>query len=120
MPGSASSAVDQSPWPVLYDPHQSRVALAAIDPRPDMRDDTERWSRLLLLVAPTDARDPQGLTGTLRYLRCEGATLAPAEAGGYRLLPPPDMWREDVRAMVAEGGHEALLIDLLGRAGERP
>lgn len=73
------------------------------------------------LAAPIDAPDPHGLTGLVRFVRCEGGRLEVAETQGgatLRLLPPREWFREDLAALVQGAGHVGLLVRLLSLAAE--
>jgi len=55
--------------------HQESVALrlrqrVTEDPRPDLAEDSARWSRLLSMAYDLDGDDPAGLYGALNGLRC--------------------------------------------------
>ena len=45
------------------------------DPRPDIADDHELWSKLLMNARALYGNDPHGLYGALHGLRCLGACL---------------------------------------------
>ncbi len=55
------------------------------DPRPDLPEDSSRWSDVLILAYAVDAGDVDGLFGPLLGFRCLGARLETTARGG-RLL----------------------------------
>jgi hypothetical protein len=57
----------------------------ALDPRPDLVEDTNQWSRLLPVAYGLDGTDPNGVFGALHGLRCLGARLV-VIGGQARLL----------------------------------
>jgi hypothetical protein len=54
----------------------SECLLQPVDPRPDLRRDSEWWTSLLMLAYIPGPADPQGVFGVLHGLRCLGASLA--------------------------------------------
>lgn len=89
--------------------------LQGLDPAA-VRRDGAAWRALLgAALALGDRYDPAGLFGLLRGLRACGAALVPASVG-WRLDPPADMTREELRAEV--GDHAQQLAALLRAAGD--
>lgn len=86
------------------------------DPRPDMAADSAIWETILALAYHLAARDPWGVFGMLRGLRCEGAQLVKTD-DALRLVPPEcvteaELWAEWV------GDHAGLVKYLLGMVKE--
>lgn len=92
-----------------------RDPLAGLDAEAVARDGW-RWEALLAAAEVDGGRaDPDCLFGLLRGLRSCGAALVPAPVG-WRLDPPPDMTRAELRAEI--GPHAPLLAELLRQARE--
>lgn len=92
-----------------------RDPLAGLDAEAVARDG-RRWEALLAAAEAAGGKvHPLCLYGLLRGLRACGAALVPA-AAGWRLDPPPDMTRDELRAEV--GSHAPMLAELLRQARE--
>lgn len=86
------------------------------DPRPDMATDSATWETVLALAYHLAARDPWGVFGLLRGLRCEGARLVRID-DALHLVPPEcvteaELWAEWV------GDHAGLVRYLLSMIKE--
>ncbi len=87
------------------------------DPRPDLPGG-DVYEGLFRLEHPISGNDPHGFYGTLRGLRCIGATARRLSGGKVRLARPDDMGR-DVWAEFLEP-HRQRLEDLMGRLEPEP
>jgi len=101
-----------------YPPIPGREAASrhwAADPRSDLADDSAHWLALLRIAWVVDGRDPNGVFGVLRGLRCLGARLTRGGEGcEWRIIPPPGV---SERGLVVEWlePHAPLAVDLLTR-----
>lgn len=57
---------------------------AILDPRPEMTDDSELWTRLFKIMTRLGMNKTQ-LYGTLHGFRCMGTRIIPGKSGGYVL-----------------------------------
>lgn len=98
-----------TPYPLS---HWLTDPLAGLDAAAHSRDGAA-WEEAFRVKYPASGRDPDGLYGVMRGLRCLGVALRPNRAGGYRLAPPPDMDHEELEALA--GRHLAGCLELAGR-----
>ncbi len=67
------------------------------DPRPDLAEDSARWTALLSAAYELDGEDPTGTWAALHVVRCLGAAIA-IQRGKWRLEAGPDYdgdWQAD-------------------------
>jgi len=76
---------------------QSERPAPGEDPRPDLVEDSARWTALLSAAYELDGEDPTGTWAALHVVRCLGAAIR-VQRGKWRLAAGPDYdgdWQAD-------------------------
>jgi hypothetical protein len=90
------------------------------DPRPDLAEDSARWTALLSAAYELDGEDPTGTWAALHVVRCLGAAIA-IQRGKWRIEPgdyEPGEWAADRARYLAP--RTATIKRLLAAMAEGP
>jgi hypothetical protein len=85
-PGVAQGHVDVPKPSVKMVVGRTDISHWVVDPRPDLAEDSELWTRLLECAYDLDGNNPGGVFGALRAVRCCGARLV-WRTQGLRIEP---------------------------------